>query len=70
MSVILPLDQMTTEEKLQAMEALWTGLTQNPEELESPSWHEQVLKERDERLASGQERLIDWEIAKKQLREK
>ena len=69
MSVILPLDQMTTEEKLQAMEALWADLTRNEEQFESPAWHEQVLKEREQRIESGQESFIDWEVAKKQLRE-
>ncbi len=69
MSVNLPLDQMTTEEKLQAMEALWADLTRNAEQFESPAWHEQELKEREQRVKSGQESFIDWEIAKKQLRE-
>jgi hypothetical protein len=69
MSVNLPLDQMTTEEKLQAMEALWADLTRNEERFESPGWHKQVLQEREQRIESGQESLIDWEVAKKQLRE-
>jgi len=59
---------MTREEKLQAMEALWADLTRNTEQFESPAWHEQVLKEREQRLESGQENFIDWEIAKQQLR--
>ena len=69
MSVNLPLDQMTTEEKLQAMEALWTDLTQNEEQFESPGWHKQVLQEREQRIESGQESFIDWDVVKKQLRE-
>jgi hypothetical protein len=69
MSVNLPLDQMSTEEKLQAMEALWADLTRNSERFESPAWHKQVLEEREERLESGEENFIDWELAKKQLRE-
>lgn len=69
MSVNLPLDQMSTEEKLQAMEALWADLSRNPEQFESPAWHKQVLEEREQRLESGEENFIDWELAKKQLRE-
>lgn len=69
MSITLPLDQMTTEEKLPVMEELWTDLTRNPNEFESPQWHEEILKEREERLDAGQETAIDWEIAKRQLRE-
>ena len=60
---------MSTEEKLQAMEALWADLSRNPEQFESPAWHKQVLEEREQRLESGEENFIDWELAKKQLRE-
>jgi hypothetical protein len=52
MDITLPLDQMTVEEKLRAMEALWADLTRRPEEFESPAWHETVLKEREERVTS------------------
>ena len=69
MSVNFPLDQMTRQEKLQAMEALWEDLSRKPEEFESPVWHEQVLKEREQRIKAGQESFVDWEIVKKQLRE-
>ena len=69
MSVNLPLDQMTTEEKRQAMEALWADLTRNDEQFESPGWHKQVLQEREQRIESGQESFIDWEVAKKHLSE-
>lgn len=68
MSVSLKLDQMTTEEKLQAMEALWVDLTANEKEFESPAWHAKVLQEREERVRAGQESFIDWETAKKELR--
>ncbi len=67
MDIALPLERMTVEEKLRAMEVLWADLTQHEEELQSPAWHEAVLKEREERVASGQESFIDWETAKRQL---
>lgn len=70
MNISLPLDQMTTEEKLRVMEDLWADLTRNEQEFQSPAWHEQVLKERAERVRSGQEAFIDWETAKKQLRDR
>jgi len=69
MSLNLPLDQMSTEEKLQAMEALWIDLTRNAAEYDSPAWHEQVLREREQGTRSGNDTFIDWEIAKRQLRE-
>ncbi len=69
MDITLPLDQMTTAEKLRVMEALWADLTRHGKEFQSPSWHEHVLKEREARVETGQETFIDWETAKKQLRD-
>jgi hypothetical protein len=68
MSITLPLDRMTTAEKLQVMEDLWADLTRNEQEFESPAWHERILKEREDRLTAGEEKPIDWEVAKKELR--
>ena len=67
MSITLPLNQMTTAEKLQVMEDLWADLTRNEQEFESPAWHEPILKEREDRLRAGEETPIDWEVAKKEL---
>ncbi|MGH9872402.1 MAG: addiction module protein [Pyrinomonadaceae bacterium] len=64
----IPLDQMTTPEKLRLMEELWADLSRNEPEFESPAWHARVLKEREERLMKGEEEPIDWEEAKKTLR--
>jgi hypothetical protein len=41
MENILPLDKMTTEDKLAVMEQLWEDLCRNPESVPSPSWHGQ-----------------------------
>ncbi len=70
MDIALPLDQMTLAEKLRVMEALWADLSRNEQQLESPAWHEQVLRERAERVRSGQEDFIDWETTKQQLRDR
>ncbi len=61
---------MTTEEKLRAMEVRWTELSRDSGSLESPAWHAAVLRDRDERIAKGKEPSIDWEVAKRQLRER
>jgi hypothetical protein len=70
MQSILPLDQMTTEQKLRAMEELWADLSRDESQIESPAWHGEVLRERAEAVKSGKEKFVDWETAKKQLREK
>jgi hypothetical protein len=61
---------MTTAEKLRVMEELWADLSRSEQEFESPAWHETVLREREERLRNGEEIPIDWEIAKKELRDR
>jgi hypothetical protein len=70
MSITLPLDQMTTADKLRVMEELWKDLTRNENEFESPAWHLEVLQQREERLKAGEETPIDWETAKKELRDR
>lgn len=70
MDAVLPLDQMTTAEKLRAMEVLWADLTRQAEAFESPSWHGDVLRERDQKIAEGKEPSTDWEIAKRNLRDR
>ncbi len=68
MQVTLPLEQMSTAEKLQVMESLWADLSRHEHQFESPAWHEQVLRERDEALRAGRETPMDWETAKARLR--
>jgi len=70
MSVTLPLHEMTVPEKLRMMEALWEDLSRNSDALESPAWHEAVLQEREERIASGQAAFTDWEHAKSEIRQR
>jgi len=62
--------QMSRQEKLQVMEALWSDLSQPAGEIESPSWHESVLKETAARVDAGQEQATDWETAKRGLRKR
>jgi hypothetical protein len=39
-----------------------------PDNLESPSWHEDILRERQQRLAAGEASFMDWEQAKADIR--
>lgn len=63
------LKDMTTAEKLEAMEMLWDDICRNIPDFSSPAWHEQILKEREERLKKGKEKVLDWNQAKKDLRD-
>jgi hypothetical protein len=66
---MIDLQEMTTPDKLRLMEALWQNLSITASEVTSPEWHGEILAERDRLTASGEEAFIDWEIAKKQLRQ-
>ncbi len=62
--------QMPRTEKLRLMEELWADLSRDEVELESPAWHEAALIETQQRLANGQEQILDWEQAKAELRKR
>ncbi len=68
MNITLPLQSMTTAEKLDVMEAIWADLCRDEKHVESPAWHEQVLRERDAAVGEGRETPVDWEEAKRRLR--
>jgi hypothetical protein len=70
MPMMLPLDEMTTQEKLAAMELLWDDLSRSADGVGSPSWHEDVLAERKDSAVAGGATFVDWETAKAELRTK
>jgi hypothetical protein len=69
MSIDLPLDSMSTSQKLEILEAVWASLCRNPSDVESPAWHAAVLIQRKRRLESGEATVSDWESAKQRIRE-
>lgn len=70
MNATVDLRQMSVPDKLRLMEDLWRDLSQNELDIVSPEWHGAVLEERERKLASGEDTLLDWETAKAQLRVK
>jgi Putative addiction module component len=70
MSKILPLEEMTLQEKLAAMELLWDDLGRCPESVESPTWHKDILDERHQKVAEAEAHFVDWESAKTEIRKK
>ena len=66
--ISLQLKDMSLNEKFMAIEMIWDDICRNSSNFPSPNWHENVLKERDLKIASGEDGLINWEIAKKQMR--
>lgn len=67
---MLPLASMTTDEKQQAMEQLWTDLCRDEREVGSPDWQGDVLAAREARIARGEAHFSDLEEVKARLRQK
>jgi len=68
--VDLTLSELSFTEKLNLMEALWADLSRDEKTLKSPSWHETVLKHREDAYAGGKVTVSDWEQAKKRIKKK
>jgi len=45
------------------LELLWESL-ENKDEVESPAWHEDELRRREQEIASGEAKFVPWEEAK------
>lgn len=54
-------------EKLALLEAVWAEISSEPEKIEPPQWHRDILDERDRALQQGREQVLDWDEAKKQI---
>jgi hypothetical protein len=65
---VLPLNEMSVEEKLETMEAIWASLSANPAAIESPAWHEEELRVREAQIKSSAAKFIGWEKAKEEIR--
>jgi len=70
MSDAIEISRLSREEKLRVMEAIWEDLSRESEQVESPEWHREALEETDRRLHAGQESVVDWQEAKKELRKR
>lgn len=66
--MVLEIDKMSMNEKLQAMELLWDDMCKNAPEFTSPDWHEAELKERELLVEEGKEKFLDWEKVKKDIK--
>jgi hypothetical protein len=67
MSLALKIDEMTTSEKISAMESLWDDLCHHADTVKSPEWHKDILAEREQNLESGKEKAINWQDAKSKI---
>jgi len=50
---IAQIKEMSTIERLQAMEELWDALCHEEQEIKSPAWHGEILEERKRKVESA-----------------
>lgn len=62
------IQNMTTVERLAAMEALWDALCHEGQEPTSPQWHGQVLQERRQKIQTGAARFLSLDEVERRLR--
>lgn len=57
---------MPLPDKLALLEAVWSELSSDPDQVVIPDWHKEILNER--MGDAGHDEAIDWELAKSQIR--
>ena len=61
---------MSVAEKLALMERLWDDLSRSADDVPSPPWHGEVIADRLAAQQEGRTEFLDWDDAKKRLRER
>jgi len=68
MELELPLDEMSTEEKMLLMENIWDNLRESEDDVPTPDWHETELQDREQSVKNEESEFIDWDKAKQNIR--
>jgi putative addiction module component (TIGR02574 family) len=63
----LEIERMSFAERLQAMELLWRSMSAEPDKLESPTWHKQILEKRLAKVEAGKGEFLTLAQLKKRL---
>jgi len=59
---------MTKADKIRIMESLWDDLCRQAGGIPSPSWHKDVLSQREKSIAKGDDKFNDWNKEKERMR--
>jgi hypothetical protein len=70
MAIELQIDQLSLEEKLEIMEALWQDLRRNTDQVPVPQWHKDILDKREQMIETSEAKFDDWDSAKKRIAER
>ena len=69
-ALTIPIESLSTEEKILLMERLWDDLSRRPSSVPTPDWHGDVLAKRLAAVREGRTSFVDWDAAKERLRER
>jgi hypothetical protein len=69
MNISLPLDKMTSSDKIAIMEKLWEDLCRDPESIPSPTWHKDILEAREKEVNEGKAKFTSFDRAKGRIRD-
>ena len=61
MPATLDLKQMSRPEKVRLMEEIWQDLSADEQEVESPSWHGEIIAERTAKVKEGKATFLTLE---------
>jgi len=61
------IQSMSLAEQVETMERLWDSICHVGEEPDSPAWHEQVVRERQQRYRSGETKTVSLKELKKRF---
>ena len=67
MSIEIPLDTLSVQEKVRLLESVWESLCSKSGDVRSPEWHREVLETRKQRLEEGRATVSPWKEAKDRL---
>ena len=60
----IEIQNMTISERVVLMEEIWDTICHDDEDIHSPSWHNDILKERKKQIDSGKTEFISIEDLK------
>ena len=67
MNLLEEIHVLPLSEKMRVMEALWSDISQTPDQVVVPQWHKDILDDRDRLMEEGNAVVFDWEEVKKKL---
>ena len=69
MDISLPLDKMTSLDKIAVMKKLWDDLCRDPDSIPSPKWHKEVLEAREKKINEGKAKFTAFDRTKERIRD-